>query len=46
MTTIEERSNDIVKIKLFGLFTEIVGKREIAIITSNLTTVGNLKKNN
>ncbi len=44
MTTIEKRSKDIVKVKLFGSFTEIVGKREITIMTSNGTTVGNLKK--
>lgn len=44
MTTIEKGSKNIVKVKLFGLFTEIIGKREITIMMSNGTTVGNLKK--
>jgi len=44
MTTIENGSKSIVKVKLFGLFTEIIGKREITIMMSNGITVGNLKK--
>lgn len=45
MTTItDDGKNDLIKIKLFGISTEIIGKREITLLVPVGITVGNLLK--
>ena len=43
-TTTDDRENDLIKVKLFGISTEIVGKSEMTLLVPVGTTVGNLKK--
>jgi molybdopterin converting factor subunit 1 len=43
-TTRDDREDDLIKVKLFGISTEIIGKREMTILVPVGTTVGNLKK--
>ncbi len=42
-TTNVDSENDLIKVKLFGICTEIVGKREMTLLVPG-TTVGNLMK--
>ena len=43
-TTTGDRDTDLIKVKLFGISTEILGKREMTVLVPVGTTVGNLKK--
>ena len=43
-TTSDDKENDLIKVKLFGISTEIVGKSEMTLLVPVGTTVGNLKK--
>ncbi len=43
-TTNVDGENDLIKVKLFGISTEIVGKREMTLLVSVGTTIGNLRK--
>ena len=43
-TTTADRENDLIKVKLFGISTEIVGKSEMTLLVPVGTTVGILKK--
>ena len=43
-TTSDDKENDLIKVKLFGISTEIIGKREMTVLVPVGTTVGNLKK--
>ncbi len=43
-TTTDDRENDLIKVKLFGIATEIIGKREMTVLVPVGTTVGNLKR--
>ncbi|MFI5424110.1 MAG: MoaD/ThiS family protein [Nitrososphaeraceae archaeon] len=43
-TTTDDRETDLIKVKLFGISTEIVGKSEMTLLVPVGTTVGNLKK--
>ena len=42
--TSDNSENDLVKVKLFGISTEIVGKREMTLLVPVGTTIGNLRK--
>ena len=44
ITTSDDKENDLIKVKLFGISTEIVGKSEMTLMVPVGTTVGNLKK--
>ncbi len=45
MTTANvDSEKDLVKVKLFGISTEIVGKREMTLLVPVGTTIGNLRK--
>ena len=43
-TTSDDKENDLIKVKLFGISTEIVGKSEMTLLVPVGTTVGILKK--
>ncbi len=43
-TTNVDSENDLIKVKLFGISTEIVGKREMTLLVPVGTTIGNLRK--
>ena len=43
-TTSDDKENDLIKVKLFGISTEIVGKSEMTLQVPVGTTVGILKK--
>jgi molybdopterin converting factor subunit 1 len=43
-TTSDDKENDLIKVKLFGISTEIVGKSEMTLLVPDGTTVGILKK--
>ncbi len=43
-TTSDDSENDLIKVKLFGISTEIVGKSEMTLLVPVGTTVGNLRK--
>lgn len=42
--TSDDKENDLIKVKLFGISTEIVGKSEMTLLVPVGTTVGILKK--
>ena len=44
ITTSDDKENDLIKVKLFGISTEIVGKSEMTLLVPVGTTVGILKK--
>lgn len=43
-TTSDDKEDDLIKVKLFGISTEIVGKSEMTLLVPVGTTVGILKK--
>ncbi len=43
-TTTGDRDTDLIKVKLIGISTEVVGKRGMTVLVPVGTTVGNLKK--